>query len=301
MCQSIHSYFQVGTLSWMSYPPDRFDVASSIQKLACDDFFDAIEICHMDDEATRRTVKELLAQSHLTISYGAQPQLISLELNPNDPDEAARAEAEGVLKAAVDEAEFLGASGVSFLAGKWCPDEQEVCYHQLLKTTEHLCHYAADKGMTLELELFDYDMDKSVLMGPAPYAARFASEVRCRHQNFGLLLDLSHLPTTYETPEFAIPVLRPYLTHLHFGNAVVVPGCDAYGDKHPRLGYQNSANDVQEVENFLRVLEREGFFRTQDPLLLSMEVTPRPTEDADIVLANTKRVLNRAWACLGIR
>ena len=57
MCQSIHSYFQVGTLSWMSYPPDRFDVASSIQKLACDDFFDAIEICHMDDEAVAFAMK----------------------------------------------------------------------------------------------------------------------------------------------------------------------------------------------------------------------------------------------------
>jgi len=29
-----------------------------------------------------------------------------------------------------------------------------------------------------------------------------------------------------------------------------------------------------------------------------MEVTPRPREDADVVVANTKRVLQRAWALL---
>lgn len=33
-------------------------------------------------------------------------------------------------------------------------------------------------------------------------------------------------------------------------------------------------------------------------MALSMEVSPRPEEDADIVLANTKRVLRRAWALL---
>lgn len=31
-------------------------------------------------------------------------------------------------------------------------------------------------------------------------------------------------------------------------------------------------------------------------MVLSMEVTPIEDEDEEIVLANTKRVLNRAWA-----
>ena len=32
--------------------------------------------------------------------------------------------------------------------------------------------------------------------------------------------------------------------------------------------------------------------------VLSIEVTPRPDEDENIVLANTKRVIRRAWALL---
>ena len=43
---------------------------------------------------------------------------------------------------------------------------------------------------------------------------------------------------------------------------------------------------------------KEGFFDAEHPYVLSMEVTLRPGEDEDIVLANTKRVLNRAWALL---
>ena len=152
--------------------------------------------------------------------------------------------------------------------------------------------------MEVNLEVFDYDVDKAALIGPAPLAARFAADVRCRCSNFGLLVDLSHFPTTYETSRFVIQMLRPYIRHLHFGNAVMKPGCDGYGDMHPRMGYPESANDIDQLLDYLRVLKEEGFFRPHDPLVLSMEVTPRPGEDADIVLANTKRVLNRAWALL---
>lgn len=44
------------------------------------------------------------------------------------------------------------------------------------------------------------------------------------------------------------------------------------------------------------ILKEEGFFREDDPLILSFEVKPFGDEDPDIVLANCKRALNRAWA-----
>ena len=46
------------------------------------------------------------------------------------------------------------------------------------------------------------------------------------------------------------------------------------------------------------MLKEEGFFNAADPYVLSMEVTPFGDEDPDIILANTKRVINRAWALL---
>jgi hypothetical protein len=64
------------------------------------------------------------------------------------------------------------------------------------------------------------------------------------------------------------------------------------------MGYPNSANDTPELVDFFRVLKAEGFFNAEQPYVLSMEVTLRPGEDEEIVLANTKRVLNRAWSLL---
>ena len=296
MKDSIHKYFQVGTIQWMSYP--KTSSMDSLLKIARDDYFDVIEIKGYGDTEVTQAAKKILEQSHLKVCFGAQPHLLGSNQNPNDLNENKRQQAETTLKAALDDTEFLGAKGIAFLAGKWEKETQVQSYQQLLKTTHNICCYAAEKGMNVELEVFDYDMDKAALIGPAPLAAKFAADIRMTCNNFGLLVDLSHFPTTHETSRFVIRTLRPYITHFHFGNAVVKKGYDGYGDFHPRFGYPNSTNDIYELLDYLRVLKAEGFFDAENPYVLSMEVTPRPGEDEDIVLANTKRVLNRAWAML---
>ncbi len=298
MKDSIHKYFQIGTIQWMSHPPSSYPVLDSVKTIACDDFFDVLEIGPQKDDATRAAAKRMLEQSHLKVCYGAQPRLLSTGLNPNDIDEDGRKRAEITLLEAVDEAEYLGARGIAFLAGKWHPETKEQAYAQLLKTTRNVCAYAKTKGMMVELEVFDYDMDKAALIGPAPYAARFAADMRMTCDNFGLLVDLSHFPTTYETSQFVIRTLRPYITHFHIGNAVVLPDKEAYGDQHPRFGFPGSANDTPELLDFFTILKEEGFFNPQNPYVLSFEVKPWKDEDGDIILAATKRVINRAWALL---
>ena len=296
MKDQIQKYFKIGTIQWMSHPPKNYDLLTSVKQIACDEYFDAIEITQIKDDKTRAQVKRLLEQSHMEVCYGAQPRLLGPGLNPNDIDEEGRKKAEATLIEAIDEAEYLGARGIAFLAGKYEEETKEQAYAQLLKTTRNLCDYAATKNMIIELEVFDYNMDKKVLIGPAPYAAKFAADIRTTHNNFGLVVDLSHFPTTYEDSRFVIQVCKPYITHFHIGNAVVEKDKDAYGDMHPRFGFPNSANDVDELVDFFNVIKEEGFFRANDPLVLSFEVQPFGDEDGDIILANTKRVINRAWA-----
>ena len=294
MNESIHKYFQIGTIQWMSHP--TYDILDSLHRIACDDFFDAVELSVFQDNETREKAKQILDQSHLKVCYGAQPRLLGPKLNPNAIDEDERKKAEATLIEAVTEADYLGAKAIAFLSGKWAPETKEQAYQQLLKTTSAVCEFAAKKGMSVNLEVFDFDMDKASLIGPASFAAKFAADMRCICNNFGLLVDLSHFPTTYETTEFVIRALRPYITHFHIGNAVVNPGCEAYGDMHPRFGFPNSAVDTPELVEFFRVLRAEGFFNQDNPYVLSFEVKPWGNEDPEIIVANTKRVINRAWA-----
>ena len=296
MKDSIHKYFQIGTIQWMSHPPAKYKLLESVKTILCDDFFDAIEVTKIEDDKTRQLVKKMLEESHIKVCYGAQPRLLGPNLNPNDIDEAGRKKAVATLIEAVDEAEYLGAKGIAFLSGKWEKNTKDKAYDQLLKTTREVCDYAAKKDMMVELEVFDYDMDKCSLIGPAEYAKKFAEDMAKTNNNFGLMVDLSHFPTTYETSSFVIRTLKPFITHFHIGNAVVKKGLPAYGDKHPRFGFPGSANDIKELVDFFNILKAEGFYNSDNPYVLSFEVTPYGDEDTDIILVNTKRVINRAWA-----
>lgn len=298
MKESIYKYFKLGTIQWMSFP--RMDGMESLRRICRDDFFDAIEvnINKLGDitEDSAKHAQALLAQSHMKVCYGAQPSLLGPKLNPNDLDEEKRKEAEDVLIRSLDRAKFFGAEGIAFLSGKWQEQTRDQAYEQLLKTTTHVCREAAKRNMSVELEVFDYDVDKASLIGPAPLAARFAADVRIHCPNFGLLVDLSHFPICHENAKEVIQTCRPFITHLHYGNAVADPSREGYGDLHQRFGYPGSANDVPELTDFLQNLKDEGFFREDHPLVLSMEVMPTKDEDEEIILANTKRCLQRAWA-----
>ena len=302
MREPIQRYFQVGLVSAMAYAPQLKEGAAwteLVRRIAVDDYFQVVEINPLPDPETRAQVAALAAQGHMKLAQNAHGRLMGAGLNPNDVDEEGRQKAERTLLEGVDEAAQLGCTAMGMLAGHWTPETRERCMEQLRKTVTAVCRYARTKGIGVELEVFDHDIAKKALLGPAPLAARFAAQVRESCPNFGLMADLSHFPMTYETSAQVIPVLRPYLTHFHIGNTVCQdPAAEAYGDEHPRFGFPNSSNDVPQVLDFLRQLRANGFFCPERPYILTFEIKPWAAEDADIVIANAKRTLNRAWALL---
>lgn len=303
MTDPIQKYFQVGLVSGMMYAPMLKEGASAWPKLvraiAVDEYFDVVELNPLPNDDVRQEVSVIVAQSHMKLVQNAHGRLLGSGLNPNDVNEEGRKAAEAALIAGVDEAASLGSSTMGMLAGHWTMDTREECLRQLVKTVVNVCRYAQTKNIMVELEVFDHDIAKKALLGPAPLAARFAEEVRSQVPNFGFMVDLSHFPMTYETSAQIIPVLRPYITHFHFGNTVCGnSNADAFGDEHPRFGFPNSSNDVAEVVDFLRVLKKNGFFCAKDPYVLTFEVKPWAEEDAAVIVANSKRVLNRAWSLL---
>jgi hypothetical protein len=82
------------------------------------------------------------------------------------------------------------------------------------------------------------------------------------------------------------------------GNAVTKEGLPAYGDAHPRFGFPGGSNDVDELVDYLQVLIDIGYLKEGEPKVVSFEVKPYGDEDPELVIANAKRTLNRAWAKL---
>lgn len=69
MKESIHKYFKVGTIQWMSFPNSA--PLDSLLAIARDDYFDAVELTGYG--ADQDKAKAILDQSHLTVCFGAHP------------------------------------------------------------------------------------------------------------------------------------------------------------------------------------------------------------------------------------
>jgi sugar phosphate isomerase/epimerase len=274
-------------------------ILETLQKIAEDDFFTAVEVSWIKDEKVRGKAKKLLEMSHLTVAYGAQPRLLINKLNLNSFDEEERKRAVREVKAGVDEAYEIGAKSLAFLSGKDPGEERRGKARKLLVfSVKEICNYAKSKGnLGITLEVFDREIDKKCLIGPANEARIIAKEVRKEFDNFGLLVDLSHLPLLNETPTQAIIPIKDYLVHAHIGNCVLRDKKHpAYGDQHPRFGIKGGENDVEELKIFLRVLLDIGFLNHKNPPIVSFEVKPLADECSEVVIANAKRVLREAWA-----
>lgn len=303
MVESMKKYMKVGLIHFMAYPntmKGEGPILETVKKIAADSYFDAIEITWIKDPKVRKDVKKVLDTSHMTVVYGGQPRMLTTGSNINSLDEAKRLEALASLKEGIDEAYEIGAVGFAFLAGKYEEETKEKSYQALVKSTGELCTYAKSKGdLKIALEVFDYDIDKKSLIGPVALAKRFAMEMRKEFDNFGLMVDLSHIPMIHETIEENLLPIKDYIIHAHMGNTVIKdPSFEAYGDTHPRFGFPNSENDVDELMEYLRTLMKIGFISEKNRPIVSFEVKPWGDEDPEVVIANAKRTLDLAWARL---
>lgn len=303
MNESIYNYMKVGLIHFMAYPQTmkgEGPIVETIREIAADDYFNAIEITTVKDTAVRASVKKLLDTSGMAVAFGAQPQLLGKGLNINDTNEAARKQAVKLCMDLIDEAIEMGASGFAFLSGKYEEKTKQEAFQALVMSTKELCAYAKLKGnIKIVLEVFDYDVDKKSLIGPAKLAAAYAKEITAEYDNFGLMVDLSHLPLLHESATESILPVKDYIVHAHMGNCVVKsPDMTGYGDLHPRFGFPGGENGVEELTEYLKVLLDIGFLNKKAPPIVSFEVKPFGEEDSRIVIANAKRVLNLAWARL---
>lgn len=304
MQESMKKYFKTGLVHFMAYPfamTGEGAIKATIRRVLEDAYFDYIELTKINDSEVREQVAQMARQSGVGIAYGAQPQLMRNGENLNSLDEDLRQRGVARMKTCIDEAYELGAEGVAFLAGKYNPEKVEAHYQALKKSTREICQYAKEKGeLKVNLEVFDYDVEKCSLIGPVALARRFAQEMTAEFDFFGLMADLSHITQLRESLDENLNPIAPYLRHAHIANAVLIPGAAAYGDQHPRFGFPNGVVGVEALKAFLKKLFDIGYLGEGRRPVISFEVKPFGDEDPEMVLAGAKRALNQAWAELEV-
>lgn len=308
MNESIYKYADVGLIHFMAYPQcikGEGPILETLQKLCEDDYFTFAEITWIKDPEVRKQAKKMLQDSGMTYAFGGQPTLLTQKLNLNDPDEEGRKKAVEQIKKDLDEAYEMECSGLAFLSGRDPgADQREEGMQLLFESVCEILDYNDSLGcMPVALETFDQlEYGKNTILGPTADSVTFAEAVQSMYPNFGLMLDLSHLPLLGETPWKMMHAAKDVVAHVHIGNCVMRdPNHPAYGDEHPRFGIEGGENGVVELAEFLAALFEFGYFNEEEgPKPLSFEVKPIGAwnETSEMVIANAKRTLNKAWGML---
>lgn len=301
MDRPIEAFMRLGIVHYMAFPElgsGNGPWEETVRHIALDPFFHAIEITHIEESRVRDRVRDLTHLASLSVAYGAHPLILGQGLNINSLDKEERTRVCDLLKNHLDEAIYMGAESFVLLSGKDPGAENRAeAVKALIMSLEDLCTYSADKdGPRIVVEIFDRDVDKCCLLGPSDMAKEVAAQVNKKFDNFGLLVDLSHIPLLNESPKEALVPVKEYLTGAHLGNAVTDANNSGYGDNHPIFGTPGSVNDVAEVVAFLRTLFEIGFLNEKQRPIVSFEIKPMEGQDPLVIIANAKRVLQRAWS-----
>lgn len=304
------AFMQVGIVHFMMFPEamqGNDDVLASVERVAADPFFEVMEITRIKNPEVRQKVREVADMAHVDLGFGSQPGLLMNKLNSAALDEDARRAAVADLMMSIDQAYENGCKLMAMIDGleSWPgADKKEQAINQVTKSLNELCEYAKQKAkdylLTISLETFDRSIEKKSLLGPTIDAAEVARRVREQHANFGLTIDLSHIPLLGETIRQSVTEASDFLIHAHVGNCQMRdPSLPSYGDKHPRFGAPGTENDAKDLTEFLEVLFEVGYFQKQLPTrrpVVTFEVRPLPGERQDILMANCRRVMEEAWA-----
>lgn len=301
----------LGLVHFMAYPIIKDDdpdlTVQTAEAIALDDFFSVLEVRRSEHAGVHQKLRQIADVSRLNLGVGGQPGLLLNKLSLNDADEAGRQAAVDECRKSIDAAYELGARMMAVLSG---PDAEEAerpaAMDRLVDSCVTLCSYAQEKAedytVWISFEAFDDAVDKRCLIGPTDRAAELSERVREQTPNFGLCIDLSHLPLLKEDPFSSLSMAGEHLIHVHAGNCIMADEeHEGYGDMHPRFGHPAGENGVQELVDYLRALVYTGYFERDLPTrkpVFTFEVKPLADESSEMVIASTKRAFREAWARL---
>jgi len=269
-------------------------VVETAAALASEADITALEVTHVRDEVTRARLKVLLASSSLKVLFNAAPVILRNKWDLAAAEASAREEALAGVRTLMDEARFLGAKLVTVVSGADPgQDGRAAARARLVESLRALCDEGGRLGLAVAIEPCDRDEDKKLLVGPTAEAVDIVKQVK--KDNFGLTLDLAHLLLLKESPGEAVAQARHYLLEAHVSNCVMAEGHPARGDQHPSFGTEGGLAGPAQVAEFVRALEKAGFFKKPGAGWLMLEIRPREEEYSAAVLAGGLRVLAEAF------
>ena len=204
-------------------------------------------------------------------------------LNLSSLNEVLRKRTVEKMKRCIDDSYFYGSTSLLINNGKrpGIKEKESDAYNCLRKSIIELLEYAKevkkDYILNISLEPGNTNIDAYELIGNTNLAIKLVRDIKKEHDNFNLILDISHLRQLNEDPMNSIKSAFNYCNHIHLANCIIKDKkSNLYGDKHPEFGVENGEIDSKEVINIYKKIRKlyEGF-----QLMISLEIICREEDE----------------------
>lgn len=241
--------------------------------LAQNPLIDALDCWVWPQKERAREEIALLRECGKTIHYNIGDRIGEPPAFFASPDKSVREEARGRLWRELDVALAASAKKIVIGSGADVPQAREAAVERFTRLMEDV-HTYIPGDVTLTLEPTDRDVDKRFLFGPVDETVRFIASMReGGFKNFGMLLDMGHIPLMHTTIGQAVRTANDCLEHVHLGNCILKnPQHPLYGDRHPALNVEYGEYAETQVFEMTRALDASGYFKRERPASVSFEM-----------------------------
>lgn len=242
----------------------------TLKKLSQNDNVDALD-CWVWRE--NKDEIKVLKDSNKIINYNIGDRFGEKIILPSSPDKADQDRAYDITMREIGYALELNSKKIILGSGPDSPDDRKDAIDRfrefILKIGSQL-----PNDVELSFEPTDRDIDKFFLFGPLDETVDFINSVRENgFKNFGLLLDMCHIPLMHETLSSALKKGISVLNHVHLGNCLLKDKTSPfYGDKHIPWDYPMSEYSESDAKDFIKSLKELGYLK--DGATVSFEMRP---------------------------
>ena len=300
MKEDITKYARLGLVHHMLYPECMVDAEVHVQTLEIfvrRDDIETFDCCLPYGQEQRDRLVKAIRQS------GKEDIAFALHHFPFDKFKLAatsyseQSQVKLIIKDMIVQAAAIGATGFSFGAGRPSANEAvDVDFEAFTNYCRWLCSELKPHGITALLEPFDTAVDKRFLYGPTKTCVELIESLKSDIDNFGIELDLAHVPLMSESFEHAIKTVAPHLKRVHLGNCVLKDKSNPrYGDTHPPIGFEGGQIDIPELTEILSLLLEVGFLNKKYRGSTLLEMTPWPGRSVEDTIADNSERIQKAW------
>lgn len=316
MGNSWDKYINLGMVTHVlaspSNPDNEAGILEVVHLIAKDTFFNVIEIAEITDERIMQKVKEIIQISQMEVIFGSGYTTFRENLDLNSFDAKITKTAINRMEDLIRLAYFFNASTFAITSGSDVTEsKREEAKKIFIDSMIELCEFSKKlatqnkrEPLNIVIETFDREYTHKLLVGPTKEAVNIVEAIKNHgYKNIGVMTDLGHLKLLKEDIDTAISQCIKNLKHVHLGNCVIKNEKDPrFGDTHPYIGYPDGEIGIDEISQFLLVLEKYKYFGAEDystmdmlPTICFEIIRNNNEEDLKLLVTNAKRAFKKAW------